>query len=183
MAADRSPDLDVARRSLAMAVIGGWLVPGLGQAYVGRPGRAMCMFVAIGSLFAGGLALGAWSCVNPDAYPLEFVAHALIGGPTALAVHLTEGLTPEGPVPLLDVGRLYCAVAGLLNLVAICDAVGAILDARDVASEPAPVTEGGEAEDAGTDATGAATQPEDRETPFLPWPEEPPAAVPAEPRP
>jgi hypothetical protein len=123
--------------------------------------------------------------VDPDEYPLEFVAHALIGGPTALAVHLTRGIAPEGPVPLLDVGRLYCGVAGLLNLVAICDAVGAILDARESVAETARAEALREpAREQGPVAPLGDGDPEREEdpTPLLPWPGDLPPAVPGEPR-
>ncbi len=118
-------------RSAFLAVVLGWLLPGLAQVYVGRPGRGLVMGAAICALFAGGLLLSAFTCVNPQTYELEFIAHALIGGPTALVLQL--GPFPAGgePLALLDVGRLYCAVAGLLNLVAICDALGEVLDQRE----------------------------------------------------
>ena len=35
------------------------------------------------------------------------------------------------PLPWLEVGRLYAAVAGLLNVVAMCDAVGEVLAHND----------------------------------------------------
>ena len=114
-------------RSAFVAVVLGWVLPGLGQVYVGRPGKALVMFVAISGLFAGGLALTAFTCVNPETYSLEFVAHAFLGGPTALTYYLTRGLEPTELLRWFEVGRLYVAVAGLLNVVAICDALGDVL--------------------------------------------------------
>ena len=62
--------------------------------------------------------------MDPEQYRLDFLAQAFLGGPTAWALRW-------GPEPALtamprffDVGRLYVQVAGLLNLVAIADAVG-----------------------------------------------------------
>lgn len=114
-------------RSAFVATVLGWVLPGLGQVYVGRPGKALLMFVAIGGLFAGGLALTAFTCVNPKTYSLEFVAHAFLGGPTALAYYLTRDLQLTEFMPWFEVGRLYVAVAGLLNIVAVCDALGDVL--------------------------------------------------------
>lgn len=116
-----------ARRSAFVAAALGWLLPGLGQFYVGRPGRGLVMLVAIGGLFYAGLRLTDFTCVNPNTYELEFVAHAFLGGPTAVAFYMTQGLVQTEPLPWFEAGRLYAAVAGLLNLVAICDALGEVL--------------------------------------------------------
>lgn len=125
----------LAARSLFLASVLGWLVPGLGQAYVGRPGRGLCMGLAIVLLYLGGLALSGFTAVNPRTYELEFVAHALIGGPTALVLQLGPADATGLLLPHLEVARLYCAVAGLLNLVAVCDALGEILAAREEEAE------------------------------------------------
>jgi hypothetical protein len=117
----------LARRSAFVAAALGWLLPGLGQIYVGRPGKAFLMFVAIGGLFYLGLYLTGFTCVNPQTYSLEFAAHAFLGGPTAAAYLETRDLVITQPMPWFEVGRLYAAVAGLLNVVAICDALGEVL--------------------------------------------------------
>ena len=119
------------RRSAFVATALGWLLPGLGQVYVGRPGRGFVMFLAIGGLFFLGLHLTAFTAVNPDTYSLEFIAHVFQGGPTALTYYLTQDLAQTEPLRWLEVGRLYAAVAGLLNVVAICDAVGEVLAHND----------------------------------------------------
>lgn len=116
-----------ARRSAFVAAALGWLVPGLGQFYVGRPGRGLVMMIAIGGLFYAGLRLTDFTCVNPNAYSLEFVAHAFVGGLTAVTYFMTQGFVQSEPLPWFEAGRLYAAVAGLLNVVAICDALGEVL--------------------------------------------------------
>lgn len=117
-----------APRSVFLAAALGWLFPGLGQVYVGRPGKALVMLVAVGGLFWAGLVLTGYTCVNPNTYSLEFAAHAFLGGPTAGAFYLTKDIRLEQLMPWFEVGRLYAAVAGLLNIVAICDAMGEVLD-------------------------------------------------------
>lgn len=114
-------------RSAFIATALGWLLPGLGQVYVGRPGRGFVMLIAIGGLFYAGLWLTAFTCVNPQTYSLEFIAHAFLGGPTAVTYALTQNMQQTEPLAWLEVGRLYAAVAGLLNIVAICDAVSEVL--------------------------------------------------------
>jgi hypothetical protein len=110
--------------SPGLAAALGWLVPGLGQIAVGRVGAGLVLLVTIGGLFAGGLALTDFTAVKPRENPLEFAAQALIGGPTALALGLTEGATLDRMPPWLDVGRLFVVISGLLNLIALCDALG-----------------------------------------------------------
>ncbi len=102
-------------------------MPGAGQVFVGRPAAGCVLLLAIGGLFAGGLALTDFTCVNPETYPLEFVAQALIGGPTAAALQTTAGTALTRLPPWFDVGRLFVVVAGFLNLVALCDALGECL--------------------------------------------------------
>jgi len=118
----------LARRSPLVAAILGWAFPGLGQLYAGRPLKALIMLGTICGLFYWGLALTGFTCVDPYTYGLEFVAHAWIGGPTAWAYWSSREIVLADPMPYLEVGRLYVAVAGLLNIVAICDAVGSVLE-------------------------------------------------------
>jgi hypothetical protein len=115
------------RKSVALAAVLGWAVPGLGHAYVGQPLKALLFFAAIVPTFAIGLALTDFTCVNPQKYTLEFVAHAWLGGPTAVAMHWTKDHLLDSMPRWFDVGRLYAAVAGLLNVVALSDVMGVAL--------------------------------------------------------
>lgn len=110
--------------SAGLAAALGWLLPGLGQIALGRVGAGLVLLATIGGLFVGGLALTDFTAVEPREHQLEFAAQALIGGPTALAVGLTQGVQLERMPPWLDVGRLFVVVSGLLNLIALCDALG-----------------------------------------------------------
>jgi len=116
------------RRSAFVAAALGWVVPGCGQVYVGRPLKGLLMLVTIGGLFALGLFLTGFTCVDPYTYGLEFVAHMWIGGGTAAAYWFGRDIVLLDPQPYFEVGRLYAAVAGLLNVVAICDALGGVID-------------------------------------------------------
>jgi hypothetical protein len=91
--------------------------------FVGRWGAGFVLLLVIGATFLGGWALTDFSCVDPRTYQLEFVAHGLIGGPTALAM-VTREMQLDRMPPWLEIGRLYVVVAGFLNLVALCDALG-----------------------------------------------------------
>lgn len=147
-----APPPRLRRRSLFLCCALAALVPGLGQLYARRPVKALLMLLAIGGLFVGGLALTGFTAVNPTTHRLEFVAHLFITGPTALTLHLTEGLTVDTFQPWYDVGRLYVAVAGILNVVAAWDAMSAVFDHNEQAEalahlglqrqQGAPVTDG-----------------------------------------
>lgn len=112
------------RRPPLLAALLGWILPGLGQLYVGRPVKALLYLAAILPTFVVGWWLTDLTIVDPDAYGLDFVAQAFLGGPTLAAVELGAGRVLERMPPHFEVGRLYVQVAGLLNLVAVCDALG-----------------------------------------------------------
>jgi hypothetical protein len=99
----------------------------LGQVYAGRPLKALLFFLAILPTYVIGLWLTDFTCVNPAKYPLEFVAHVLLGGPTLLTLHLTDGRILESMPRWFEVGRLYAAVGALLNVVAVSDALGEVV--------------------------------------------------------
>lgn len=125
----------IRRRAPLVAAILGWAVPGLGQVYAGRPGKAVLLAATIVGLFYAGWAMTGFTGVDPYTYGLEFVAHAWLGGPTAYAYWTSREIVLTQPLPWFEVGRLYAAVAGLLNIVAICDALGGVLEHNVRAAE------------------------------------------------
>jgi hypothetical protein len=175
-------------RSVAVAALLGWVVPGLGQIYVGRPLKALLFFLAVVPVFFGGLAMTGFTAVNPSKYGLEFAAQILAGGPTALSLQAFGDRVIDKLPRWFDVGRLYVAVGGLLNVVAISDALGEVLlrnqqlqrihlrrEARARRRAMTPPTGETPAGDGGTN--GVVTPPVQPET--LP---PPPTPVPEEPR-
>lgn len=117
-----------ARPALVTGLLG-FLVPGLGHLFVGRPGKALLYFVVVVGTYALGLRLGEFLCVNREREPYWFLGQVLAGGPTAAALHLTKDLVVTHRVPFYDLGLLYTTAAGLLNAVAVADALG-IADER-----------------------------------------------------
>jgi hypothetical protein len=170
------------RRSPALAVLLGWLCPGLGQLYAGRAAKAAIFLVAVLPAFGLGWWLTDFTGVNPRLYTLDFFAQILAGGPTAGALHLSEGLTLEALPRWLDVGRLYLAVAGLLNLVAICDALGEVIGHNRRADALRAAWRARQSAE-------AVSEPPPRETAAapasadVPAPEEPGAPLPLDPEP
>ena len=100
------------------------LVPGGGHALLGQWRKALLFFMTLLALFIGGLALSHWTAIDPERSPWEAVAQAGLAGPAAAAWALTQEQVLTTPARWLDVGRLYVAVAGLLNIVCMTDAWG-----------------------------------------------------------
>ena len=116
----------------------GWIVPGLGHLFVGRPGKALLYFVLVVATYALGLRFAEFLCVNRAREPYWFLGQALAGGPTAAVLHLTRDFQMTHRVPFYDLGLLYTTAAGLLNAVAVADALG-LADERRAAREAARV--------------------------------------------
>jgi hypothetical protein len=119
-----------------------WLWPGLGHLSLGQRRRGALIMSGVLFLFASGVLVGGVDCVDRREDRLWFWAQALCG-PIAFAVDLAnQTLTkplpadpdPANPQDLLrlrrkslgrvnEMGTLYCALGGLMNLVVILDAL------------------------------------------------------------
>ena len=110
-----------------------WLVPGLGHYRLGHRARGAIIFTAILTLFIMGLALGSVYVVQPKIHRAWFVAQVLAGLPALITAGISSHWTAasagaQGVVPVIqdrgfDIGQIYVGVAGLLNLLAILDAI------------------------------------------------------------
>lgn len=123
------------------AAVAAWLIPGLGHLLAGHIQRGVILMVCIGGLWLVGLLVGGISVVearNVD-HSLRpwYLGQALIA--PSLAIEYThdkrraqtQGADPDPysePVPFqpaygraAEIGTLYTALAGLLNLLAIID--------------------------------------------------------------
>ena len=112
-----------------------WIIPGLGHLYLGHRVRGLILLVTITATFWCGVAIGGVAgTVNPERHKLWFMAQMGAGGNTLAAYGLTRRVLAELPSsdkqPFLghwlsgEVGVHYTGVAGLLNLLAILDAIG-----------------------------------------------------------
>ena len=111
----------------------GWLIPGAGYWLIGQRGRGLTVGVTIVILFVLGLLIGGIRVVDaPEgASPQKVLAKAwfvpqVLAGPIAVAAHLAaDKWVPRDVVSTArvnEIGTLYTAVAGLLNLMVIMDA-------------------------------------------------------------
>lgn len=109
-----------------MAVALAWLFPGLGHLWLGRRNRALLFGGIILVLYLAGMVMADFCNVSPfDRHPIWGLAQAPAAIPTLLAWLIT------GPLldlkiwtvnPYYAIGCLYTGVAGLLNILAMCDA-------------------------------------------------------------
>lgn len=124
-----------------VAGILGWIIPGAGHWYLGLRGFAIVFFLAITLPYATGLALGGvLRFANPRENRWLFAAEVPVLGYTLpamlvsedVAKHLRQAEARDEELdltryaafyPAADVAQIYLATAGLLNILAIIDAL------------------------------------------------------------
>ncbi len=129
-----------ATRGIQAAMLA-WILPGAGHYYLGHRGLAAVFFLAISVPYWTGIALGGVKdSVNPVYNKWLFLAEMCTGGYTttcyfasrriesqlaALPQHQREqqAVAYSSYYPESDVAQIYLATAGLLNLLAILDAL------------------------------------------------------------
>ena len=135
-------------------------MPGLGQLFLGRPMKALLFFAAILPTFLVGWALTDLTAVDPQRFRLDFAGQVFLGLPTVAALAVGGDRVLASMPPFFEVGRLYVLVAGLLNVVAICDAVGdAIARDREVLAVRLAYRERERERDAAPAGTGPGPAP------------------------
>ncbi|MFN3241596.1 MAG: DUF6677 family protein [Planctomycetota bacterium] len=99
-----------------------WLVPGLGHAKAGQKDKGMLMGLAVLAVFAMGLFFSGGHAVDRAQYGVWWIGQNLFGGGSLFAALVTGPMrSVETPIDL-DLGIVLCTVAGLMNLVVMCDA-------------------------------------------------------------
>lgn len=110
-----------------------WLVPGAGHWLLGLRGMAWVFFLAIGgSYLVGMLVGGVKTSVDPQGNFWLFLAELGVGGFTTI-FYLIAASLPTQPVwvpseyvsyfPGQDIAQIYLSVAGLMNAIAVLDAI------------------------------------------------------------
>jgi len=123
-------------RSPFAALVLGWILPGAGHAYAGLWGKAALFFVLITALLVAGLVIGRGTVILVRApsegnevrseLRLWYAAQVCAGGPAIALTPISQYIAAEGTIdwadPLHEMGTLYTAVAGFLNLLVMMDA-------------------------------------------------------------
>ncbi|HUU82560.1 MAG TPA: DUF6677 family protein [Phycisphaerae bacterium] len=109
-----------------------WLVPGLGHFFVGERVRGLIYLITITVTFWGGIAIGGVrDTVDPKGRTTWFMAQtcaglnglAAYGWAESLRQHPEAGPAEPGHHRSVETAVVYTGVAGLLNLLAILDAL------------------------------------------------------------
>jgi len=119
----------------------GIVLPGAGHVLVGESKRGLLVAAGVLGLFVGGLLIGGISVVDSREQRIWYVGQVMVG-PIAYAVdRVHQGLKVRDPdtgrlvapspgnrpayEPSLgrmhELGTLYCAIAGMMNLIAVLD--------------------------------------------------------------
>ncbi len=101
-----------------------WLVPGVGHLLVGQRGKGLVFLLTLPAMFAFGLMLEGRLFPFEPAQPLvalAAVADVGIGAPYFIAKALGQGAGRVVAVTY-EYGNTFVIVAGLLNLLVVCDA-------------------------------------------------------------
>jgi mannitol-specific phosphotransferase system IIBC component len=115
-----------------LAALCGWLVPGAGYWLLGERVRAVIIGASVLLVFAAGILLGGIRVVDaPTQIGMSallekpwFIGQVLIG-PLSVVTAITADRVPTDRVShgrSWEIGTLYTAIAGMLNLLAIIDA-------------------------------------------------------------
>ncbi len=117
---------------MPLAGIGGWILPGLGHIIAGDHKRGVIILATILMTFWGGVAIGGVrSSVDPKRQKLWFMAQICAGGHTLLAYTWGQSerkdLADDDLVSAhwrsVELALVFTGVAGLLNVLAILDAL------------------------------------------------------------
>jgi len=126
---------DVKGRDPFLTLVLGLLLPGAGHLYIGKKLKAIIFSVAINATILTGLWMGAWKAIFIGRW--AFFAQWGGGLLSLLAAAMAKrsgvtGIDNTNFIPLLDVGTLYTASAGLLNMII---ALNAMLLAHNASKE------------------------------------------------
>jgi len=119
-------------RDPVVALIGALVIPGGGHLYIGQARKAFILCIVINVTILAGLWMGHGQDIIMQRVPW-FIAE--IGGgivPLVAALRASRLGIVDAPagqfIPLYDIGTVYCAVAGMLNMLAAINALAITVD-------------------------------------------------------
>jgi TM2 domain-containing membrane protein YozV len=107
-----------------LIALAAWLVPGLGHFLLGRTGRAILFFIAVGGLAMTGFQMrgNVFSSHYSDLFGMVGYLTDMASGVFYLLARLVERAGPDVSRAAGDYGTRFIATAGVVNLVAVIDA-------------------------------------------------------------
>ena len=111
--------------SLLLVIVAmlGWLIPGAGHLVIKEVKRAVIIFVTITLLFVTGVFIGSIGIIDPVTAKLWYMAQLMVSPVVFLLANIAKSGAYEVYGHPQDIGQIYTAVAGLLNLLCILSAV------------------------------------------------------------
>lgn len=104
-----------------------WLFPGVGHLFLGQRAKGLVLLIAITTLYLLGVLIGGLDVIDANEDWLWFIGQMFFG-PVTVVLHLVRADLEKNNGEFLksigrvnEIGTLYCAMAGLLNLLAILD--------------------------------------------------------------
>ena len=108
---------------LIVVALFGWAVPGGGYLLIKETKRAVIIFVVITATFLMGIYIGSIGVIDPvEAWPW-YIGQIMTSPAVALLANLTETHGYKSYGRPCDVGQIYTAIAGALNLLCIVSAM------------------------------------------------------------
>ena len=108
--------------TVLLCIVATWIVPGFGHWLLGRRGKGLLYAGVLTLTFLIGLLLAEFRAVrSDDDFFLYLLGEGLYAGVTFPTLWLTRGLALVADYPRLEVGRLFCTVAGIMNLCVMVD--------------------------------------------------------------
>lgn len=111
----------------------GWLIPGAGHWILGLRGFAWVYFIAIGGSYLIGMLIGGVkTSVDPQGNVWLFLAELGVGAFTMIFYVMARALPSVAAYqesiyvsyfPGQDIAQIYLSVAGLMNVIAVLDAI------------------------------------------------------------
>ncbi len=118
----KNSDSDRSLLILAVIVLG-WVIPGLGYAIVKEYKRAIICFFGITLLFILGLYIGSVAVIDSVNYKPWYVAQMLTSPLVhVISTHVNSSHSFSSYGKPAEIGQLYTALAGLLNVLCIIGA-------------------------------------------------------------
>jgi len=131
-------------RRPSIAILAGWLVPGLGHVLLGRRARGVFVFAALVGLFVLGTVLAEGSNLDRERHFYYWAGQFMLGLPALLAEVVHGHARVSSDIAYADAGVVFGSLAGLLNILALLDVYGQ--GERQLLGEPETTAEAEPAE-------------------------------------
>lgn len=108
---------------LAVVGLAGWIIPGGGHFLIKQPRRAIIVFVTIVLTFATGLYIGSIGVIDSVGGWAWYIAQMMVTPMVWILDYLVRSGSYHSYGRPCDLGQIYTAVAGLLNLLCVLSAM------------------------------------------------------------